>query len=100
MTRLRTTVRWLVVLAPYALISRHNPPPSPGTDLLHEGAIGVLGDQGLQEVTYKALDEKQQVTFNLENVWLGFTDKYWAAILLPDVSSRVMRSFPPTRSAP
>jgi YidC/Oxa1 family membrane protein insertase len=82
-----------IVLAPYALISRHNPPPSPGTYLLHEGAIGVLGDQGLQEVTYKALDEKRQVTFNLENAWLGFTDKYWAAILLPDVSSHVHAEF-------
>jgi YidC/Oxa1 family membrane protein insertase len=82
-----------VVLAPYALISRHNPPPSLGTYLLHEGAIGVLGDQGLQEVTYKALDEKQQITFNLENAWLGFTDKYWAAILLPDVSSHVQAEF-------
>jgi YidC/Oxa1 family membrane protein insertase len=82
-----------LVLAPYALISRHNPPPSPGTYLLHEGAIGVLGDQGLQEVTYKALDEKREVTFHLENVWLGFTDKYWAAILLPDVSSRVHAEF-------
>jgi YidC/Oxa1 family membrane protein insertase len=82
-----------IVLAPYALISRHNPPPSPGNYLLHEGPIGVLGDQGLQEVTYKALDEKQRVTFNLANAWLGFTDKYWAAILLPEVSSHVRAEF-------
>ena len=34
-----------VVLAPYALISRHNPPPTLGYYLLHEGAIGVVGDQ-------------------------------------------------------
>jgi YidC/Oxa1 family membrane protein insertase len=82
-----------VVLAPYALISRHNPPPSVGTYLLHEGAIGVFGDQGLQEVTYKALDDKPRVAFNLVNAWLGFTDKYWAAILLPDISSHVQAEF-------
>ena len=82
-----------VVLAHYALISRHNPPPSPGYYLLHEGAIGVLGDQGLQEVTYKALDEKQRLTFGPANAWLGFTDKYWAAILLPDTSSPVQAEF-------
>jgi YidC/Oxa1 family membrane protein insertase len=82
-----------IVLAPYALISRHNPPPSPGTYLLHEGGIGVLGDQGLQEVTYKALDEKPRVTFHLANAWLGFTDKYWAAILLPDISSHLHAEF-------
>ncbi|HYS70123.1 MAG TPA: membrane protein insertase YidC, partial [Gemmatimonadaceae bacterium] len=45
-----------VTLAPYALISRHSPPPTLGYYLLHEGAIGVMGDNGLQEVTYKTLD--------------------------------------------
>jgi YidC/Oxa1 family membrane protein insertase len=82
-----------VALAPYALISRHNPPPTLGYYLLHEGAIGVLGDQGLQEVTYKTLDEKQRVPFNLNNAWLGFTDKYWAAILLPETSSHLQAEF-------
>jgi YidC/Oxa1 family membrane protein insertase len=82
-----------VALAPYALISRHNPPPTLGYYLLHEGAIGVLGDQGLQEVTYKTLDEKKRVPFNLANAWLGFTDKYWAAILLPETSSHLQAEF-------
>src|SRR5205823_8288912 len=71
-----------VALAPYALISRHSPPPTLGYYLLHEGAIGVLGDQGLQEVTYQSLDDKKRMTFNPGNAWLGLTDKYWAAILL------------------
>jgi len=82
-----------VTLAPYALISRHNPPPTPGYYLLHEGAIGVLGDQGLQEVTYKALDEKKRMAFNPGNAWLGFTDKYWAAVLLPETSSHLEAEF-------
>jgi YidC/Oxa1 family membrane protein insertase len=82
-----------VTLAPYALISRHNPPPTLGYYLLHEGAIGVLGDQGLQEVGYKSLDDKRRMTFNSGNAWLGFTDKYWAAILLPDASSHLQAEF-------
>jgi YidC/Oxa1 family membrane protein insertase len=82
-----------VTLAPYALISRHNPPPTLGYYLLHEGAIGVLGDQGLQEVTYKTLDEKKRMAFNPGNAWLGFTDKYWAAVLLPETSSRLHAEF-------
>jgi len=53
-----------VTLAPYALISRHSPPPTLGYYLLHEGAIGVLGDDGLQEITYKTLDEKKRIAFN------------------------------------
>jgi YidC/Oxa1 family membrane protein insertase len=82
-----------VVLAPYALISRHSPPPTLGYYLLHEGAIGVLGDQGLQEVSYKTLDDKKRMTFDLGNAWLGFTDKYWAAILLPEASSHLQAEF-------
>jgi YidC/Oxa1 family membrane protein insertase len=85
--------RTAVTLAPYALISRHSPPPTPGTYLLHEGAIGVLGDNGLQEVTYKALDEKKRMAFDSSNAWLGFTDKYWAAALLPDTSSHLRAEF-------
>jgi YidC/Oxa1 family membrane protein insertase len=86
-----------VTLAPYALISRHNPPPALGYYLLHEGAIGVLGDDGLQEVTYKTLDEKQRVAFHPTNAWLGFTDKYWAAVLLPETSSRLRAEFSASR---
>jgi YidC/Oxa1 family membrane protein insertase len=82
-----------VTLAPYALISRHSPPPALGYYLLHEGAIGVLGDNGLQEVTYKTLDEKKRIAFNPNNAWLGFTDKYWAAVLLPATSSPLRAEF-------
>jgi len=82
-----------VTLASYALISRHSPPAAPGTYLLHEGAIGVLGDQGLQEVTYKTLDDKKRVAFDTSNAWLGFTDKYWAALLVPETSSRLRAEF-------
>ncbi|MGA7803609.1 membrane protein insertase YidC [Bradyrhizobium sp.] len=82
-----------VTLAPYASISRHDPPPAPASYLLHEGPIGVLGDQGLQEVSYKALDDKQRVAFNTSNAWLGFTDKYWAAVLLPETDAHLQAEF-------
>jgi len=82
-----------VALAPYALISRHSPPPTLGYYLLHEGAIGVLGDNGLQEVAYNTLDEKKRIAFIPNNAWLGFTDKYWAAVLLPETSSRLKAEF-------
>ncbi len=82
-----------VTLAPYALISRHSPLPTSGFYLLHEGAIGVLGDDGLQEVTYKSLDEKKRIAFTSNNAWLGFTDKYWATVLLPETSLRLQAEF-------
>ena len=82
-----------VEIAPYALISRHNPPPTLGNYLLHEGAIGVLGDDGLQELTYRTLDEKKRVPFASNSAWLGFTDKYWAAVLAPHASASVHAEF-------
>src|SRR5437764_12174769 len=82
-----------VTLSPYALISRHGTPPTLGYYILHEGLIGVLGDQGLQEVTYKTIEEKKRLPFNVTNGWLGITDKYWAATLLPDVSAALHAEF-------
>ncbi len=82
-----------VTLYPYALISRHGTPPTLGYYLLHEGFIGVLGDQGLQEETYKKIEDQKSQTFDVTNAWLGITDKYWAATLLPDTDARVHAKF-------
>jgi YidC/Oxa1 family membrane protein insertase len=83
-----------VTLYPYALISRHGTPPTLGYYILHEGLIGVLGEQGLQELTYKKVeDQKTPTTFDVTDAWLGFTDKYWAATLLPDTNARVHAKF-------
>jgi len=73
-----------VTLFPYALISRHGTPETLGYYILHEGMIGELGNQGLQEFTYKKLNEEKKKTYsNVANAWLGITDKYWAATLVP-----------------
>jgi YidC/Oxa1 family membrane protein insertase len=82
-----------VAIAPSATISRRNPPSALGSYLLHEGAIGVLGADGLQELTYKSLDETKRVAFTSKNGWLGFTDKYWAAVLAPDASAPLQAEF-------
>jgi YidC/Oxa1 family membrane protein insertase len=82
-----------VTLYPYALISRHGTPPTLGYYILHEGLIGVLGDQGLQEITYKKIEEKKKLTFDVTDGWLGITDKYWAAALIPDTSAHLKAEF-------
>jgi YidC/Oxa1 family membrane protein insertase len=82
-----------IVLYPYALISRHGTPQTAGYYILHEGLIGVLGDAGLQEYTYKAIEDKKAVNFDVTNGWLGITDKYWAATLLPDTTARLKARF-------
>jgi YidC/Oxa1 family membrane protein insertase len=82
-----------VTLFAYALISRHGTPQVQGYYILHEGLIGVMGDQGLQEETYKKLDDKKSETWDVTNAWLGITDKYWAATLLPDTDAKVRARF-------
>ena len=81
-----------VTLYPYALISRGGHPPVSGYSILHEGFIGYLGDEGLQELTYKKVDEKSYSWTNVTDAWLGMTDKYWAAALLPDTNQTLLQA--------
>jgi YidC/Oxa1 family membrane protein insertase len=82
-----------VTIYPYGLISRHGTPKTLGYYILHEGFIGVMGDQGLQELSYKTVEDKKLITFNVTNAWLGITDKYWAATLLPNTDARLDAHF-------
>jgi YidC/Oxa1 family membrane protein insertase len=82
-----------VTLYPFALISRHGTPHVSGYYILHEGLIGYLGDQGLQEYGYKKIDDAKSVSFNVTNGWLGITDKYWASALLPDTTAKLQARF-------
>jgi YidC/Oxa1 family membrane protein insertase len=83
-----------VSLFPYGLISRHGTPETLGYYILHEGLIGELGDQGLQEITYKAIEDKKKITFpKVSKAWLGITDKYWAAALVPDPNATLDAEF-------
>ena len=82
-----------VTIYPYGLISRHGTPKTLGYYILHEGFIGVMGDQGLQELSYKTVEDKKLISFNVTNAWLGITDKYWAATLLPQTDARLDAHF-------
>ena len=74
-----------VTLHPYALVSRHGMPKVEGFYILHEGPIGVIGTTGLQELSYTdLLKEGGSKSFKQTGGWLGFTDKYWAAALIPN----------------
>jgi YidC/Oxa1 family membrane protein insertase len=82
-----------VTLYPFALISRHGTPQVAGYYILHEGLIGYLGDQGLQEYAYKKIDDAKAVSFKVTDGWLGITDKYWASALLPDTRAQLQARF-------
>ncbi len=82
-----------VTLFPYALVSRHGAPKVLGYYILHEGLIGVMGNDGEQTETYKKMDDKKSESWEATDAWLGFTDKYFAAALLPDTDAKVTARF-------
>ncbi len=65
-------------------IARKNAPTLSGMFILHEGLIGVLNEE-LEHVDYDNLkDDGETLNFESENGWVGITDKYWLAALIPD----------------
>jgi YidC/Oxa1 family membrane protein insertase len=81
-----------VTLYKYGLVSRHGMPHIQGYYLLHEGPVGVLGEGKLFEPSYKDT-EKPMEPVKSEGGWLGITDKYWAAALIPDQKATTNAKF-------
>jgi len=82
-----------VTLHPYGLVSRWGTPPTLGFYILHEGPLGVLGGR-LEEVDYSDLkDDPARIAFESTGGWLGITDKYWLAAIMPDQQSAVTGEF-------
>ncbi len=82
-----------VVLYPYARVQRQELPTIEGFFILHEGLIGVLGDE-LQEIDYDDLKESKDATrFDSKGGWLGITDKYWAVTVIPPQDAEINARF-------
>ena len=67
---------------PYGQIIRNIAPEVTNFYILHEGLIGVFDDQ-LVEEDYDDIEEKKY-SINANTGWLGITDKYWIASLIPE----------------
>ena len=72
---------------PYGLVRRHGTPPTSGIYILHEGALGVF-DETLSEEDYDDIKDTDGGVSKIDpeqpGGWIGFTDKYWLAAVLPD----------------
>ena len=77
-----------LTLYPFAQISRTGRPQTSNLFILHEGAIGFFGEEGLNELDYDDLIDERVVSKQAATGWLGITDKYWATAIIPpqDVS--------------
>ncbi|WP_269583799.1 membrane protein insertase YidC [Roseibium sp. Sym1] len=83
-----------VTLYPYGLIARNGTPETSSIYILHEGLLGVFGEEGLQEIDYSDLEEEGTIRpAQVDQGWLGITDKYWAATLIPTPGEEFQPSF-------
>ncbi len=74
-----------VSLTPYGRVVRLGEVHSSGFYILHEGPIGVFGEEGLEEISYNSVkDDGEMAMPEANSGWLGITDKYWAVALVPE----------------
>jgi YidC/Oxa1 family membrane protein insertase len=83
-----------VSLIPYARIRREGTPKVQGNWIMHEGLIGVIGEQGEQKSKYStAVDDGTRTFEPAVGGWIGFTDKYWASTLIPEQKANYRAQF-------
>jgi YidC/Oxa1 family membrane protein insertase len=88
-------------LTPYGFIRRIGTPHVQGYYILHEGLLGIIGQQGLAELTYANLDKEPVLAQNergrrfpeATGGWFGITDKYWASAIVPDQKTPYQTAF-------
>ena len=95
-----------VTITPHASILRHGLQPHHGRGQnVHEGGVGVLSDDGkgreLRLLKFKAWLKKGQeaggervaASYSSNGGWLGITDMYWLAAIVPNQSEKVIAKF-------
>jgi YidC/Oxa1 family membrane protein insertase len=82
-----------VAARPFSLVSRANPSPDADSWTMHVGPVGVFNDTANYSWGFDDLVEKGSQRFASQGGWLGFTDKYWLAAIIPDQRSSVEAGF-------
>mgnify|MGYP003110644627 CR=1 FL=1 len=72
-------------LSRYARVRRDGEPPAPWAPffILHEGPIGVVGTSLIDD-KYRSMDPGDEESESGTGGWMGITDKYWMAAVIPD----------------
>ena len=77
-----------VTLFPWGLVVRFGEHKTEGTYVLHEGPYGVFNGS-LKEFSYSDFKDNKQQKIATTGGWVGITDKYWMATLVPDQKVKV-----------
>jgi len=76
---------------PYAQITKKGKPEGRQIYILHEGFLGVFGDE-LKEKDYSDID-KEKFSISSSKGWLGITDKYWLTAIVPEKGKEFKAEF-------
>ena len=74
-----------IAMRTYGLVARTGLPETENFYILHEGFLAVLNDELIEE-DYDDTDDGP-IKFEQRSGWLGITDKYWLAALVPQQES-------------
>jgi YidC/Oxa1 family membrane protein insertase len=88
-----------VTLFPWGLVVRFGQPKAEGTYVLHEGPYGVFNGS-LKEFGYSDFKDNKSQKLSTTGGWVGITDKYWMATLVPDQKDKVEVTVKGTGAAP
>ncbi|MDC7682497.1 membrane protein insertase YidC [Asticcacaulis sp. BYS171W] len=96
-----------VTLAPYANIIRQGAPATLGKNMiLHEGGIGAFSkDKGYTVPEFKFHNwekdaKKKAYKADSTGGWMGLTDKYWLAAVIPDQTTKIHAAMKATDQTP
>ena len=86
-----------VTLSAVSGIQRQGIPDDLGRNqVLHEGAIGTFGDgesYKTEQLKYGAWAKKPNEEHSSTGGWMGITDKYWLAALIPSQNEKIEAAF-------
>ena len=88
-----------ITLAPYGSVQRQGVPPDLGKNsVVHEGGVGWLGE--LRMLKYaKWLKDGGGPAYDAVGGWIGITDKYWLAALIPGSAEKIQGRYRSTDAA-
>jgi YidC/Oxa1 family membrane protein insertase len=76
-----------VTLFPWGLVVRFGEPKAEGIYVLHEGPYGVF-NSSLKEFSYSDFKDNKAQKLATTGGWVGITDKYWMATLIPNQKAK------------
>ena len=76
-----------IVVQPYGLVGRTSDTASESLFIAHSGPIGAFGGGANYDYDYEDVDDARKVSPEGATDWIGFTDIYWLAAMVPDAGS-------------